>query len=195
MRVSYLIDGYNLLFHIGLFDRRGGAHALDDARSRLLDLLKTKFANAADDVTVVFDSGRARQRRASPVEHGGLQVQYTSRGEEADDLIEELTARCPNPRNLIVISNDHRVQHAATRKGAQAWSCDELLDWKDVRPVKPPHDAPEPDRSARPSRREIQHWLSEFGDLANDPDFLEVFSRFPFEDQTDDDERDATASR
>jgi hypothetical protein len=28
MRVSYLVDGYNLLFQLGLFDRNFGAHAL-----------------------------------------------------------------------------------------------------------------------------------------------------------------------
>jgi predicted RNA-binding protein with PIN domain len=194
MRTSYLVDGYNLLFQIGLFDGRAGAHALEEARNRLLDLLKTTFANADDDVTVVFDSARTRRCRASPVEHGGLRVQFTSRGEEADDVIEEMIARCPNRRGLVVISNDHRVQHAATRNGAQAWSCDAFLDWKDMRPVKPQHEAPEPDRSARPSRREVQHWLSEFGDLANDPDFREVFDRFPFEDQPDDDGQDAMAS-
>jgi uncharacterized protein len=187
MRASYLVDGYNLLFHIGLFDRRAGAHALEDARNRLLDFLVSAFKNVDADVTVVFDSGRTRRGPASPVEHGGLRVQYTSRGEEADDVIEEMTARCPNPRGLVVISNDHRVQHAATRNGAQAWSCDDFLDWNDARAVQPTPAVAEPDRSARPSRREVQHWLNEFGDLANDPDFREVFDRFPFEDAADDD--------
>jgi predicted RNA-binding protein with PIN domain len=186
MRVSYLVDGYNLLFHLGLFDRRAGAHALEDARDQLLAFLRTAFASD-DDVTVVFDSGRTRRRPASPMEHHGLRVQYTSRGEEADDVIEEMTVRCPNPRGLVVISNDHRVQHAATRHGAQSWSCEHFLDWNDARAVKQPSKAPEPDRSARPSRRDVQHWLHEFGDLANDPDFREVFDRFPFEDPSDED--------
>jgi predicted RNA-binding protein with PIN domain len=182
MRVSYLIDGYNLLFHLGLFDRRAGAHALEDSRNRLFDFLKTAFANADADVTVVFDSGRTRRRPETPVEHAGLRVQYTSRGEEADDVIEEMTARCQNPRGLVVISNDRRVQHAATRNGAQSWSCNNFLDWTEARAVKMPPEVPEQDRSARPSRREVQHWLLEFGDLANDRDFREVFDRFPFED-------------
>jgi predicted RNA-binding protein with PIN domain len=189
MRASYLIDGYNLLFHIGLFDRRAGAHALEDARTRLLDFLNTAFGNAGDDVTVIFDSGRTRRRPASPVAHDGLRVQYTSRGEEADDVIEEMTACNANPRGVVVISNDHRVQHAAIRNGAQAWSCDDFLDRMEARMAKPPAKTPEPDRSARPSRREVQHWLNEFGDLANDPDFREVFDRFPFEDDPGEDGR------
>jgi len=187
MRVSYLIDGYNLLFHLGLFDRRAGAHAFEDARNRLLDFLTTAFPNAEDEVTVVFDSDRNRRRPASPVEHAGLRVQYTSRGEEADDVIEEMTVRSPNPRGLVVISNDHRVQHAAIRNGAQSWSCDDFLDWKDAQAVKSKPDIPEPDRSARPSRRDVKHWLNEFGYLANDPDFREVFDRFPFEDDPGED--------
>jgi predicted RNA-binding protein with PIN domain len=179
MRTSYVVDGYNLLFHLGLFDRRGGAHALEAARERLLDYLKPAFCDS--DATVIFDSARSTRSDPSAENHQGLHVQYAGRGQEADDVIEELIAHSASPQNLVVISNDHRLQVAARRKGAQSWSCDEFLDFKNARPQSPSEPV-EADRAAPPSRAEVQHWLQEFGDLAGDPAFRELFERFPFED-------------
>jgi uncharacterized protein len=188
MRSSYVVDGYNLLFHLGLFDRRGGAHALETARERLLDYLKPAFGD--DEATVIFDSGRSTKSVPSAEHHQGLHVQYAGRGQEADDVIEELIAHSASPQNLVVISNDHRLQVAARRKGARSWSCDDFLDFKNARP-KSPAEPLEADRAAPPSRAEVQHWLEEFGDLAGDPAFRELFERFPFEDEIDDEPSDA----
>jgi uncharacterized protein len=182
MRTSYVVDGYNLLFHLGLFDRRGGAHALENARGRLLDYLKPAFGD--DDATVIFDSGRSTRSVPAAEEYQGLHVQYASRGQEADDVIEDLIAQCSSPRNLVVISNDHRIREAARRKGARSWSCDDFLDFKNARP-KLPSESRETDRAAPPTRAEVQHWLEEFGDLAGDPAYRELFERFPFEDDVD----------
>jgi uncharacterized protein len=179
MRVSYLVDGYNLLFHLGLFDRKIGAHALEHARNRLLEYLKQVLGD--EDVTVVFDSARSSRRIQKPEEYQGLHIQYTSRGQEADDVIEETIAGCASPRNLVVISNDNRIRQAARRKGARSWSCDDFLDHKKAHPA-PPTEPSEPDRAPRQSREEVRRWLDEFGHLADDPDFKEVFERFPFED-------------
>src|SRR5262245_7665110 len=105
MRASYLVDGYNLLFHLGLFDRRLGTSALEQARERLLDYLKQALKN--EDVTVVFDSARGR-KTAPALQVAGLNVQY-AQGESADDVIEKVIAACADPRQLVVISNDHRI--------------------------------------------------------------------------------------
>ena len=116
MRTSYVVDGYNLLFHLGLFDRRGGTHALENARECLLDYLRSAFGD--DAATVIFDSGRSTKGSPSAGQHQGLHVQFAGRGQEADDVIEELIANSASPQNLVVISNDHRIQVAARRKGA-----------------------------------------------------------------------------
>jgi predicted RNA-binding protein with PIN domain len=180
MRATYLVDGYNLLFHLGLFDRKVGAHALEHARGRLLDYVKQVLGD--EDVTVVFDSARRSWKVQAPEDYQGLHIQYTRRGQEADDVIEETIASCASPRSLVVISNDNRIRQAARRKGARSWSCDDFLDHKKPRPA-PPAEAAEPDRAPPPSRDEVQRWLDEFGHLADDPDFKEVFERFPFEDE------------
>ncbi len=109
-------------------------------------------------------------------------MRYAGGGQVADDVIEAIVAQSPHPQQLVVISNDHRVQEAARRRGAGAWTCEKFLDWGDARRKTPrPVRPPEPERPL-PSREEVRHWLAEFGDLADDPDFREVFDPFPFDE-------------
>jgi len=191
MQVTYLIDGYNLLFALGLFDRRHGPGALEAARLRLLCQLR-EVLGGNGDITVVFDASKARTRAKPEQDHDGIHVIYAPRGNIADDVIEERIAACAIPRSLVVISNDRRVQEAARRKGSTAWTSDDFLGYAEKRDdtAAEPAAWQRPDRTA-PSREEVQHWLAEFGDLADDPDFREVFERFPFEDPPDRPERPA----
>lgn len=181
MSVSYLVDGYNLLFFLGLFERRKGQQALQQARVRLLDQLHDALAN--HDITVVFDSARNRGKASVKEQpYRGLRVRFAAGGEFADDVIETLIGQCAVPRNLVVISNDHRIQEAARRKGARAWSCEDYVEHAETGVPAPPVRQPEPPRRTQPSHEEVQHWLEEFGDLADDPGFREVFEPFRFED-------------
>jgi predicted RNA-binding protein with PIN domain len=181
MRRAYLVDGYNLLFHLGLLDRRGGAQALEQARQRLLDLVAETLGKEDADVTVVFDSGRSSSHRRAPQDCHGVHVLYASRGEEADDVIEGLIAGSASPRQLIVVSNDRRLKEAARRRGAQSMSCEDFLDQRE-KPATRPAPAVEPERAGPKSRDEIRRWLAEFGDIAGDPEFRELFEAYPFED-------------
>jgi len=182
MSVAYVVDGYNLLFYLGLCDRRDGAHALEQARHRLLDHLHDTFAGDAGAVTVVFDSARNRKPPAPTRDERGLQIRYAGGGEIADDLIETLIAQHAAPRQLVVISNDRRIQDAARRRGAGVWSCADFLDHGDARRTLP-RPAPRPESERPPlSRAEVQRWLDEFAGLEDDPAFREVFRPFPFEE-------------
>ena len=183
MSDSYLIDGYNLLFTLGLLDRGEGTHALEKARTRLLDRLKEAFGDAAHNVTIVFDATRAPPRAKANAEqhYKGLHVQFALGKQIADDVIEVLIAQSTSPRSLIVISNDHRLRQAAQRKGAQSWTCDDFLDHLEQRDEAPPRAArPDADRSAPLSGDETRKWLDEFKDVADDPEFKELFERYDF---------------
>ncbi len=59
MSVSYVVDGYNLLFHLGLLDRRAGASALEQARRQLLGQVREALGEGDHAVTVVFDSAQS----------------------------------------------------------------------------------------------------------------------------------------
>jgi predicted RNA-binding protein with PIN domain len=184
MPVSFLVDGYNLLFTLGMLERRDGTRSLARARHRLLDYLGQVLGGEHPQVTVVFDGGRTPRGSDPEPAPLGIQVRFSGGGESADDVIEAFLAASPRPQDLIVISNDHRIQEAARRRGAQPWTCAALLDHielraKPHRPVLPG----EPDRPLAPSPAEARHWLEEFGNLADDPEFRELFERFRFDDE------------
>ena len=114
-----LIDGYNLLHAAGIFPT-GGPPTLERARTALLDyLVESLPAKELPRSIVVFDAAHAPPGLPREIEHRGLAVRFALRGGSADELIEELIAAEPDPRHLLVVSSDHRVQRAARQRGAQ----------------------------------------------------------------------------
>jgi predicted RNA-binding protein with PIN domain len=175
--VLYLIDGYNLLFAMGvLLPGRTGPALLEKARLRLLGLLLGAHNDAPTAVTVVFDAKHAPAGAAPEIDYEGIHVSFAVHEDEADDLIEDLIRRASTPRKLTVVSNDHRIQQAARRRHCVVQGCGEYMDWLAGKRGRPAAERPE--ESAKPagvSREEAQRWLREFADLADDPALRELF--------------------
>jgi hypothetical protein len=172
----YLIDGYNLLFAMGvLLPGRTGPHVLEKARQRLLGLLHGAYRDRSPAVTVVFDAKHAPPGVPEAIEYQGIQVTFAVHEAEADDLIEQLIRRVSAPQHLTVVSNDHRIQQAARRRHCVVQGCGDFLDWLDgehrPRPA-PPREDGKPDHV---SAEDTQRWLREFADLADDPGLKELF--------------------
>lgn len=118
--MTLLIDGYNLLHASGIFPPAESPPTLEASRRALLDfLLAVLLPKVVARTIVVFDAADAPPGLPRELAHGGLAVQFARRGDSADDLLEELIAAEPDPRNLLVVSSDHRVQRAARQRGAQ----------------------------------------------------------------------------
>jgi predicted RNA-binding protein with PIN domain len=117
--MALLIDGYNLLHAAGIFPA-SGPPTLERARIALLDFLVERLpAKELARATIVFDAVQAPPGLPRELTHRGLAVRFSRRGRSADELLEELIAAEPDPRNLLVVSSDHRVQRAARQRGAQ----------------------------------------------------------------------------
>jgi predicted RNA-binding protein with PIN domain len=175
--MHYLIDGYNLLYAMGvLLQGRTGPTVLARARLRLLGLLHAAHGDEACNVTVVFDAKQAPPGLPSEIDYQGIHVAFAVNQDQADDLIELLIRKASVPRQLTVVSNDHRIQQAAHRRGCLVLDCGGYLDQLDKlrRPQHPPSlgEAPKPESV---SHDETQHWLREFADLADDPRLKELF--------------------
>jgi predicted RNA-binding protein with PIN domain len=173
----YLIDGYNLLYAMGvLLPRRTGPLVLEYARRRLLSLLSERHGAQAGAVTVVFDARKAPPGAAAEMDYEGIHVAFAVDQEQADDLIEQLIRRASAPRQLTVVSNDHRIQHAARRRQCVVLGCGDYMDWL-ARQRRPPRQAPPtPARTETPlPPEEVRLWLETFGDLEQDPDWKELF--------------------
>jgi predicted RNA-binding protein with PIN domain len=179
----YLIDGYNLLFQMGvLHGHHAGSPALQKARNALLGMLRGALAEEARHVTVVFDAARAAPGATEVQDYHGIQVRFAIHQEQADDLIEQLIRQDSAPRQLTVVSDDHRLQKAARHRHCHVLGCGAFLDWLE-RHRRQRRIAPLEDADSKPqgtSRSETEHWLREFADLENDPDFKEAFDPFDF---------------
>jgi predicted RNA-binding protein with PIN domain len=160
--MPYLIDGYNLLFATGRLTAKSPRHSLDSARKALLIDLTAGHGADISEVTVVFDAAGAPQGIPQRDEHGGARVLF-SRQQSADDLIEELIRGEANSRSLIVVSDDHRIQQAARRRGCVVLGCldyYEKLHNHEIHPPAPPPAAPP--TKPQPSPEETQRWLDAF---------------------------------
>lgn len=163
--MHYLIDGYNLLHALGVLPRRAGPGGLEKARRGLLGLLHGAFAARSGDVTVVFDAAGARPGASGEDLFHGIRVRFAVREEQADDLIEDLIRHDSAPKQLTVVSDDHRIQQAGRRRHCVVLGCGEFLEQLERR-RKP---SPAASEEAKPSgERDKQRWLDTFADLDAD---------------------------
>lgn len=126
--VNFIIDGYNLLYAIGLASPRTQGAAFRAARKQLLAWLDQHLYNRQVSVHVVFDSMKLVEQKSTSTQ-GNIEIHYAY-NETADDHIERvLSRRGIRGEQLIVISNDQRLHEAARRKGHRAWSTERFLDW------------------------------------------------------------------
>ncbi len=179
-----LIDGYNLMYAGGLLGRKFGPDGFRQVRHRFLnDLATTLESTEAHLTTVVFDAATPPHDRASETHHKGLTVLYAVNKESADEQIEELIAHHSSPKTLTVVSSDHRIQQAATRRRSKVVTADAFWTELDSRKAKKNHPAPRPaDLDAKPSApgaREAAYWAEEFGDLDELDAAKELFGRDP----------------
>jgi len=163
-----LIDGYNLLHAMGRLTARDGKKALEGARRWLL--LQVKLGRTAgDDVTVVFDASAAPPGAPASEEHDHIHFKF-AHGQTADDLIEDIIHGESSPRLLTVVSDDHRIQHAARRRGCVVLGCLDYFErLQQPTPVPP---APAVEVSVKPegsTPEETQRWLEAFRDVPDDP--------------------------
>jgi predicted RNA-binding protein with PIN domain len=182
MRDSYIIDGYNLIHALGMIQHKLDPGGLEESRRKLLVFLTEKFADDAPRVTVVFDAKLAPRGLPRQQEFHGMHVHFAPKNQSADDWIETLIDEETQPRALVVISNDMRLQNAAKHRGARAWSHESLLDYLEKR-AKPTTAATADEKSNDLSPEEKQHWMKEFEALESDPELKEFFDLDRFDSE------------
>jgi uncharacterized protein len=159
--MRYLIDGYNLMYALGLVRKNGGRAAWDRGRRTLLDWLADRNGDGAAAVTVIFDAQNSLGGVVQET-HRGLRV-MRDRGRTADEMIEDLLRDERSPQTLTVVSNDARVRDAATRRGAGVRRSEEYVD-ELIAPRKAtesPGPTDEKPNGATPE--ETAEWLRAFG--------------------------------
>jgi predicted RNA-binding protein with PIN domain len=164
--MALLIDGYNLLNVTGIFAQAGPGTELHRTRVALLNFLSASInQRERKATTIVFDAAGAPPGLPRMIKHEGITVHFAQRHLDADEMIEELLEQCREPRSLLVVSSDHRVQRAARHVGAsfldsEAWYSERLAICRERR-------ATADDAAAKPTgdltADELNYWLREFG--------------------------------
>ncbi len=164
--MSLLIDGYNLLNSVGIVGRGAGPSSLERSRLALLNFLAESLdPEEVPGTTVVFDAAHAPPGLPKVVEHRGLTVRFARGYENADALIEELIRAETSPRQLTVVSSDHRLHRAARRRRARAVDSD--VWYAEIIRRRLDRRQSTPAQSAKPhvplSEAEVAQWLERFG--------------------------------
>lgn len=115
--------------------------------------------------TVVFDAIDAPRHRTNRFRREEMLVLFAEPGHEADELIELLIAQHSSPRQLKIISSDHRLQTAVRRRRGAAIDSEQFLKRPILtdRPIKMPK-GPQ-DKTSNHSNSELRFWMAEFGEI------------------------------
>lgn len=167
MSSRLLIDGYNLLFASNVFAPSSGPATLERTRTALLDFIASALeAKQRARTTVVFDATHAPPGLPHELVFADMRLLFSRNPNDADALIEQLLDDDRAPRELLVVSSDHRVQRAARQHGAKYLDSD--VWFRALRQRPPPVGSLEkrPEGEAwQHQSAEIQAWLSEFADI------------------------------
>jgi len=160
-----LIDGYNLLYAVGFARDQYGPGEYEACRQRLLRGLAERLVQQQRErTTVVFDAVHAPPGAVSRLRFAGIDVMFAV-GEDADTRIESLIAGHSAPRQLCIISSDHRLQKAARRRGCRYVDSDEFWESGQLSAKEEPLSSQEEKkfgmRGLPPG--EVEAWSREFG--------------------------------
>ena len=100
MSLHYILDGYNIIKSVDIM----ADCSLENGRSRLIEMIRRERPQGSERnrVTIIFDG---REDVWSLSGNDVVKSIFTS-GESADDLIKRMVADEPNPKNVIVVSDD-----------------------------------------------------------------------------------------
>jgi uncharacterized protein len=160
-----VIDGYNLLHAAGLARRTYGRGDLERARRELLRLIAGQMSEEQRRrTTFVFDAKDPPPDSTGQGTQAEMLILYAQEDEEADDLIERIIAAHSAPRQLVVVSSDHRLHKSARRRKAVPLDSDAFLDEcaRRVYARRTPHVEPEVKPGCDTSAGAIAEWLAVF---------------------------------
>ncbi len=178
-RPFLIIDGYNLLHAAGLARRKYGPGQLQRCRAQLLAYLAKHLTDSERErATVVFDAAEAPPGLPRQFTAAGIVIRFAAPGKDADDTIEELIAAHSAPRQVRVISSDHRLQRSAQKRRGAFIDSEDFVQELDRRgPISEETDMqPEPLPSkrkdgAKAGETETDRWLQVFGEMPEAKDF------------------------
>ncbi len=161
---EFIIDGYNLMYKLLPNKPK---RSLQEMREQLEARLLNVQQSSRHKVTVIYD-GQHPQR---PIRNtGSLESVFTASGYSADEwIVDHLKSLGKNAGMFTVVSSDRFISSHAKAWGAAAMSSDDFIETYLSGAEKPtagryPVKNPEKYHSRQLSEREVNHWLTLFGE-------------------------------
>lgn len=190
-----IVDGYNLMHAAGMARLRYGPGDLQRCRTQFLRYLVRHLpSRVRGRTTVVFDAGDAPAGLPRRTTLNGMHVLFADPGHDADTLIEQLIAAHSSPRQIRLVSSDHRLQKAARRRrGRFVDSEDFVAELEQRGPVSENQSAQAPGhRRAADSKaggkidpEETAEWLEIFGNIPETDRSQHIPETDPLQDDVD----------
>ena len=128
-RRDYLIDGYNLLHAAGFARATYGPGDMHRARQRLLALIAEHLdEESRERIEIIFDAHDPPAEVSAETRAWNMRIRYSVETGDADAMIEERIRKHSAPRQLWVVSSDHRLIDAAKRRRAKSLTSEDFLD-------------------------------------------------------------------
>jgi uncharacterized protein len=170
-----LIDGYNLMHACGMCRRRYGVGEFEKHRNRFLRYLASHLSEPERvRTTVVFDAQNARESYSDRSRFEGMEILFSTGG-DADTLIEEIILGHSSPRQIVLVSSDHRLQKAARKRRARSVDSEIFSDeFERHGPVKDSQEETAPPKTSHPkysgdvTEKEMKSWMEVFGEIPED---------------------------
>ena len=170
-----IIDGYNLMHAAGIARRSYGPGDLERCRTQLNRLLKDLLGrDAISRASVVYDAFDSTSDANRSQDQGGLHVLFAPKGTDADTEIERLLNQHSSPKQVLVVSSDHRLHKAARRRKAACVDSEEFLAGvqtsAETNTRKPQRTPPEEIISRPAADKELQAWAEKLERIEDECD-------------------------
>ncbi len=128
MSLQYIIDGYNITNHPQFAKQI--PKGFSDSRVALVHLVRMKKLSSSQNnkFWIVFDG--YPDTSVDNQDKGNIMVIF-SRRESADERIKKLLELIPNPKNVVVVSDDKEIKFFAKASRAKSQSVKDFLSLQD----------------------------------------------------------------
>lgn len=131
-----IIDGYNVMHALPL-EKEWPGRTPQDRRNTFISRLKAYVGSRSHLVTVVFDGTKGGEDLGGYEKSGNLEIRYSRRGEEADEVIKRMVEEAARPRDILLVSSDKSVASHAHSRGASIAGAHELVRRLSPNPPRP----------------------------------------------------------
>jgi len=152
--MHYIIDAYNVLHCSHVLPERW-AMVSAAGLCQMIDA-----SGLASRAAVVCD-GAPKPAELDFTPTGSARLIHSGADQEADDVIEQLIDRDPAPRELVVVSNDRRVQRAGRRRGATITPSEDFL--RQLAGVLRQRSTPAENEKPAGHEDDTEIWMKKFG--------------------------------